>query len=70
MLLGKKYTRIKRKLNATEAQLYITTSSGITVRLPRKLNMLGILSLREKVNLKAVNRETDKFVKRLKEQSV
>jgi hypothetical protein len=70
MLLGKKYTRIKRKLNAAEAQLSITTSSGIIVRLPRKLNMLGILSLREKVNLKAVNREIDKFVKRLKEQSV
>ena len=67
MLLGKKYTRIKRKMNAATIEVSFTRRDGTTIKLPRKLNMLAVLSMREKVNQKAAERETEKFVERLKE---
>lgn len=68
MLLGKKYTRIKRELNAATIEVSFTRRDGTTIKLPRKLNMLAVLSMREKVNQKAAERETNKFVERLKEK--
>lgn len=68
MLLGKKYTRIKRKMNAATIEVSVTRRDGTTIKLPRKLNMLAVLSMREKVNQKAAERETEKFVERLKEK--
>lgn len=70
MLLGKKYTRIKRKMNAATIEVRFTRSDGTEIKLPRKLNMLAVLSLSQRVSNKAaVERETNKFVKRLKEES-
>lgn len=69
MLLGKKYTRIKRKMNAATIEVRFTRSDGTEIKLPRKLNMLAVLSLSQRVSKAAVERETDKFVKRLKEES-
>lgn len=68
MLLGKKYTRIKRKINAATIEVSVTQRDGTTIKLPRKLNMLAVLSMRERINQKAAERETDKFVERLKKQ--
>ena len=71
MLLGNKYSRIKRKLNASVMKVtFERKDDGSTIELPRKLNMLAVLSLSEKVNDKAVEREIEKFKKRLKAQSV
>jgi len=70
MLLGKKYTRIKRAYNATVFKVTFTRKEdGTAIELPRKLNMLAVLSLGERVNQKAVEREIRKFEKRLKEES-
>lgn len=70
MLLGKKFTRIKRALNAGEYYVQFVTDQGKRIRLPRKLNMLAILSFHEKVSQAAVQRETDKFQRKLKQQEV
>ena len=70
MLLGKKFTRIKRSLNAGEYYVQFVTDQGKRIRLPRKLNMLVILSFHEKVSHAAVLRETDKFQRKLKQQEV
>lgn len=71
MLLGKRYTRIKRKLNASVMKVtFERKDDGSTIELPRKLNMLAVLSMSEKVNNKAVEREIEKFKKQLKAQSV
>ena len=42
MLLGKKFTRIKRSLNAGEYYVQFVTDQGKRIRLPRKLNMLAL----------------------------
>ena len=64
MLLGKKYTRIKRACNAATIKVSLTAQDGTTINLPRKLNMLAVLSVHGLVNKKAADREIDKFIKR------
>ena len=68
MLLGKKYTRIKRRCNAAQISVSFRDKCGNEIRLPRKLNMLGVLSLSEKVSKDAVEKEILKFKKRLEQQ--
>lgn len=70
MLLGKKYTRLKRRLNAAELYVTFVTQDDKSIRLPRKLNMLAVLSIHEKVSPSAVSREIDKFKRKLKQQEV
>ena len=70
MLLGKKYTRLKRSLNAGELYVQFVTKEDQPIRLPRKLNMLAVLSIHEKVSPSAVERETYKFKRKLKQQEV
>ena len=70
MLLGKKYTRLKRRLNAGELYVTFVTQDDKCIRLPRKLNMLAVLSIHEKVSPAAVKREIDKFERKLKQQEV
>lgn len=70
MLLGKKYTRLKRRLNAGELYVTFVTQDDKRIRLPRKLNMLSVLSIHEKVSPSAVKREIDKFERKLKQQEV
>lgn len=64
MILGKKYTRIKRAFNAATIEIGFAKSNGDKIKLPRKLNMLAVISLREKVSKKAVKEECEKFNKR------
>ena len=68
MLLGKKYTRIKRALNAGQLYVSFRAEDGTEIRLPRKLNMLAVLSIHEKVSKKATEAETRKFKRKLKQK--
>lgn len=61
MLLGKKYTRIKRKINAATINYVLTKSDGTEIKFPRKLKMLIVLALYGCVNSKAVTTESIKF---------
>ena len=63
MLLGKKYTRLKRSFNASYYEVTFAGKDGEEIKLPRKLNMLAVLSLYEKVNHKALVKECEKFNK-------
>ena len=64
MLLGKKYTRIKRNSNASYFKVGFTDKqTGEKIILPRKLNMLAVVSMYAKVNHKAVVKECEKFNK-------
>ena len=63
MLLGKKYTRIKRNFNASYFKVEFTKQTGEKIILPRKLNMLAVVSMYAKVNHKAVVKECEKFNK-------
>ena len=63
MLLGKKLTRIKRSFNASKFEIQFSKSNGEEIKLPRKLNMLAIVSMYGKVNKKAVVKEAKKFNK-------
>lgn len=68
MLLGKKYTRIKRNFNESYLKVGFTDKqTGEKIILPRKLNMLAVVSMYAKVNHKAVIREAEKF-KQIREQ--
>ena len=63
MLLGKKYTRIKRSLNASSYEVTFAGKDGEEIKLPRKLNMLAVICIYSKVNKKAVVKECEKFNK-------
>ena len=65
MLLGKKYTRIKRAFNAATFEVSFTRQDDSQIKLHRKLNMLAVLSMYGKVNQKAVERECVKLKKTL-----
>lgn len=65
MLLGKKYTRIKRSFNAATFEVSFRKKDDSQIKLPRKLNMLAVVSMYSKVNQKAVNRECKKLIKSL-----
>lgn len=63
MLLGKKFTRIKRSFNSSSFEVAFTGKDGEEIKLPRKLNMLAVVSIYGKVNKKAVVKECEKFNK-------
>lgn len=70
MLLGKKYTRLKRSFNASYFKVEFTDKqTGEKIILPRKLNMLAVVSMYAKVNRKAVTREAEKFNKLRQQQN-
>ena len=64
MLLGKRYTRIKRKLNAASIKFTLTKPDGTEIKMPRKLNMLTVLAFHGHANRKAAIREATKFKNR------
>lgn len=61
MLLGKKYTRIKRKINAATINYVLTKPDGTEIKFPRKLKMLTVLAFYGCANGKAAKREALKF---------
>lgn len=61
MLLGKKYTRIKRMINAATINYVLTKPDGTEIKFPRKLKMLTVLALRGCAKKKVVTRECIKF---------
>lgn len=67
MLLGKRYTRIKRKWNAATLKIEFTRSDGSTIKLPRKLNMIAVVSMFHKVKEKTAIKYTEKFNNSLKQ---
>jgi len=67
MLLGKRYTRIKRKMNAKILKVEFSRSDGSTIKLSRKLNMIAVVSLYYKVNKKTAQKVAYKFKSSLKQ---
>ena len=66
MLLGKRYTRIKRDWNAAIIKVEFTKSDGSTIKLPRKLNMIAVVSMFHKVKIKTAIKYAEKFNNSLK----
>lgn len=66
MLLGKRYTRIKRDWNAATLKVEFTKSDGSTIKLPRKLNMIAVVSMFHKVKRKTAIKYAEKFNNLLK----
>ena len=66
MLLGKRYTRIKRKLNAKTLYLEFTRTDGVPIKLSRKLNMIAIVSMSGKVKKRTGVKYAEKFIETLK----
>lgn len=65
MKLGKKFTRLKRIINAGSIDVTLTSREDGSVLKPhRKLAMLMVLSLHMRVNKKAVNKELNKMLGR------
>ena len=65
MILGKKFSRLKRSLNAGSIDVTFTRREDGTVLKPhRKLNMLLVLSLSGKANRKATRIEVEKLFRR------
>lgn len=66
MILGKKFTWLKRRINAGSIDITFTSREDSSVLKPhRKLNMLLILHLTHmRVNKKAVNKELNKMLGR------
>ena len=70
MLLGKQYTRIRRRLNA-RIDVTFEDDEGKRIELPRKMRMLIAVSFRHsggKVNKKALERERRKWDERRKDK--
>lgn len=67
MLLGKRYTRIKRKMNAKTLKVEFTRSDGSTIKLSRKLNMIAVVSLYYKVKIRTALKVAYKFKSSLKQ---
>lgn len=67
MLLGKIYTRIKRDWNAATFEVQFNKADGSTIKLPRKLNMIAVVSMFRKVKIKTVIKYTEKFNNQLKQ---
>lgn len=63
MILGKRYSRLKRDVNAGSISVKLIGEDGREIKPHRKLNMLLVLSIQGKVNHKAVSREMKKFFK-------
>ena len=64
MLLGRRYTRLKRNSGAAGIRVEFRDKQGVKLKnLPRKLNMLFVLHILKdgKVNKKALLREFDKY---------
>ena len=64
MILGRRYARLKRNINAEEIRVEFRDKQGLKLKnLPRKLNMLFVLHILKdgKVNKKALLREFDKY---------
>ena len=66
MLLGKRYTRIKRDLNAATIKVEFTKSDGSTIKPPRKLNMIAVVSMFHKVKIKTAIKYAEKVNNSLK----
>ena len=64
MLLGKRYTRIKRKINAATINYVLTKPDGTEIKMPRKLNMLTVLAFHGYSKKKAAITEATKFKNR------
>ena len=67
MLLGKRYTRIKRDWNAATIKVEFTKSDGSTIKTPRKLNMIAVVSMFHKVKIKTAIKYAEKFNNSLKQ---
>lgn len=64
MILGRRYARLKRNINAEEIRVEFRDKQGVKLmNMPRKLNMLFVLHVLKdgKVNKKALLREFDKY---------
>lgn len=64
MLLGRRYTRLKRTINAESIRIeFRNKEGGKLINTPRKLNILFVLHVLKdgKVNKKALLREFDKY---------
>ena len=64
MILGRRYARLKRYINAGEIRVEFRDKQGVKLmNTPRKLNMLFVLHVLKdgKVNKKALLRELDKY---------
>lgn len=64
MILGRRYARLKRNINAGEIRVEFRDKQGVKLmNTPRKLNMLFVLHVLKdgKVNKKALLRELDKY---------
>ena len=64
MILGRRYARLKRNINAGEIRVEFRDKQGVKLmNMPRKLNMLFVLHVLKdgKVNKKALLRELDKY---------
>ena len=68
MLSGKIYARIKRDWNAATLKMEFTRSDGSTIKLPRKLNMICVVSMIHKVKRKTAIKYAEKFNNSLKQQ--
>ena len=64
MILGRRYARLKRNINAGEIRVEFRDKQGVKLmNTPRKLKMLFVLHVLKdgKVNKKALLREIDKY---------
>ena len=64
MILGRRYARLKRNINAREFRVEFQDKQGVRLmNVPRKLHMLFVLHVLKdgKVNKKALLREFDKY---------
>ena len=69
MLLGRRYTRLKRTINAESIRIeFRNKEGGKLINTPRKLNILFVLHVLKdgKVNKKALLREFDRYHHRVK----
>ncbi len=68
MILGKRFSRIKRSVNAADINVSFTRKDGTEMpKFHRKLNMMMVLlfSRQCKVNKKAIKREFKKYEAKL-----
>jgi hypothetical protein len=68
MILGKRFSRIKRSVNAADINVSFTRKDGTEMpKFHRKLNMMLVLLFgrQSKVNKKALMRELEKYQSKL-----
>lgn len=61
MILGKRFSRLKRRYNAGTISVTFTRKDGTVMKPHRKLNMLLVFSTIGQVNKKAALKEIEKF---------